>query len=206
MPASRSDSEANQLISRKEISAQLSSITTEMPAGSYFITQFETSFAALSNAVETVEFMQEKDGQWRAISYLIRPRTAEQTAARQWLAGIDAGNYAESWMEAAELFQVAITQDNWVSAMKGIRAPLGKMQIRTVDSAVTETRMPGAPAQRPRPRFGHGAEAPGEPWPLLGCYHPSQQNTFTGRLTEPMIDAVLERAFEISAGGPPDRR
>jgi len=57
---------------------------------------------------------------------------------------------------------------------------------------------PGALAPRPRPRFAHGAEAPGEPWPLLGCYHPSQQNTFTGRLTERMIDEVLERARELA--------
>ncbi len=52
---------------------------------------------------------------------------------------------------------------------------------------------------RPKPRFGHGAEAPGEPYTLLGCYHPSQQNTFTGKLTEPMIDAVLLRARELAA-------
>jgi uracil-DNA glycosylase family 4 len=55
---------------------------------------------------------------------------------------------------------------------------------------------------RPRPRFGHGAEhaEPGKPL-LLGCFHPSQQNTFTGKLTEPMIDAVFGRARELATDG-----
>jgi uracil-DNA glycosylase family 4 len=57
---------------------------------------------------------------------------------------------------------------------------------------------PGAPVPRPRPRFAHGAELAGERYTLLGCYHPSQQNTFTGRLTEPMIDAVLLRARKLA--------
>jgi uracil-DNA glycosylase family 4 len=57
---------------------------------------------------------------------------------------------------------------------------------------------PGARPLRPKPRFGHGAELAGEHYALLGCYHPSQQNTFTGRLTEPMIDAVLQRARELA--------
>ena len=56
----------------------------------------------------------------------------------------------------------------------------------------------GQPAPRPRPRFGHGVELPGDRWSLIGCFHPSQQNTFTGRLTEPMIDAVMLRARELA--------
>ena len=49
----------------------------------------------------------------------------------------------------------------------------------------------------PKPRFGHGAEAIVGPYTLLGTYHPSQQNTFTGRLTAPMFEAVLGRAREF---------
>jgi uracil-DNA glycosylase len=66
------------------------------------------------------------------------------------------------------------------------------------DAALRARATLDVPTPRPKPRFGHGAEVAGERWPLLGCYHPSQQNTFTGRLTEEMIDQVMARAREIA--------
>jgi uracil-DNA glycosylase family 4 len=68
------------------------------------------------------------------------------------------------------------------------------------DAALRGLTALGEPRVRPRPKFGHGASAEIGRFTLLGCFHPSQQNTFTGKLTEPMIDEVLGRAKELAGG------
>jgi uracil-DNA glycosylase family 4 len=65
------------------------------------------------------------------------------------------------------------------------------------DAATTE------PRRTAQPKFGHGHEMPLGDVTLLGCYHPSQQNTFTGRLTAAMLDAVMSRAVELIAARRP---
>jgi len=77
------------------------------------------------------------------------------------------------------------------------------------DGALRALAALGNPA-RPKPRFGHGAGAAVGPFSLLGSFHPSQQNTFTGKLTPDMLDAVFTRARDLAtrpggrARGPSD--
>ncbi len=80
-------------------------------------------------------------------------------------------------------------------------ALLGDVRVILVLGQFAYQVIAGELALRPRPKFGHGVEAVSPDGRVVLCsYHPSQQNTFTGTLTEPMFDAVFARALELVKG------
>jgi len=66
------------------------------------------------------------------------------------------------------------------------------------DGALRAVALVGHAIPRPRPKFGHRAEADVGPYRLLGCFHTSQQNTFTGKLSSEMMEDVFRRAMELA--------
>ena len=87
--------------------------------------------------------------------------------------------------------------ETWRSRRRRLRSMLALGSIGW-DAALAQRPPSRWPVPRPKPRFGHGAEAvlspaTGRPVRLVGSYHVSQQNTFTGKLTEAMLDEVIAR-------------
>jgi len=78
-------------------------------------------------------------------------------------------------------------------------ALLGDLHVFVALGAYAFQAIAGLLSLRPRPAFGHGAEVALPDGRFIVCsYHPSQQNTFTGKLTQPMFDAVFARAVELA--------
>lgn len=74
-----------------------------------------------------------------------KPEALAQQAADSWLALVDSGKYANSWDESAQAFKAAVTKDQWQTALKTTRDPLGKLLSRKVKSATYTKTLPGAP-------------------------------------------------------------
>ena len=70
---------------------------------------------------------------------------AAVSAAEKWLATIDAGKYAASWNESAEIFRNAVKSEQWEQSLKAVRKPLGKLLSRKVQTKVYKTSLAGAP-------------------------------------------------------------
>jgi uracil-DNA glycosylase family 4 len=103
-----------------------------------------------------------------------KPLPAERDACAPWLAR------ELSWVLPSVRAVVCLGSFGWQAFFD---------QLRSLDLWSART-----------PRFGHGAEVAVGALSVLGCFHVSQQNTFTGRLTEPMLDAVFARAVDLAAG------
>jgi hypothetical protein len=74
-----------------------------------------------------------------------KPEEIAQKSAEQWLALVDAGNYAESWKTAAGYFQTAVSQDQWEHTIVAVRKPLGDLVSRKLKSAQYTKSLPGVP-------------------------------------------------------------
>ena len=108
-------------------------------------------------------------------------------AAREPALAEERANCAE-WLER----EVALLPDIHVVVCLGGFAWESALRLRAVLGGARAA--PEAQVRACRARRRH-------PWPLLGCFHPSQQNTFTGKLTPDMMDAVFTQARELAWGG-----
>ena len=92
------------------------------------------------------------------------PEKAAQAAAEKWLAMVDGGKFAESWAAAADYFRGAVTKDQWVAQLGGVRKPLGEVKSRVFQQAKSTKTAPGAPDGEYmiltfKTAFAHKAEA-----------------------------------------------
>ena len=74
-----------------------------------------------------------------------KPEELAEQSAESWLALVDSGNSAQSWEEAASIFKAAVTEEQWKSALRASRDPLGKLTSRKLKSARYTKTLPGAP-------------------------------------------------------------
>jgi beta-lactamase regulating signal transducer with metallopeptidase domain len=137
------------VVSRTLRSAAYKTSMPGAPDGEYVVVESETAFENAASTIETGTLKKEKDGEWRAIGYFVRPNvdtSAAEKALGDWLAMVDAEKYGPSWEAASADFRAAVTRADWERALQAARSPLGAVISRRTQSAMAHDNLPGAPA------------------------------------------------------------
>ncbi len=145
-------------------------------------------------------FTGDRSGDWlyRAMHKAGFATQAESVSATDGL------NLVDAWVSSAvrcappDNKPTNVERDTCVTYLKRERELLGNVKVVVCLGSFAYEAVCREWNIKPRPKFGHGVEAVAPDGTVVICsFHPSQQNTFTGKLTEPMIDAVFSRAKEV---------
>jgi uracil-DNA glycosylase family 4 len=145
-------------------------------------------------------FTGDRSGDWlyRAMHKAGFATQAESVSATDGL------NLVDAWVSSAvrcappDNKPTNVERDTCVTYLKRERELLGNVKVVVCLGSYAYEAVCREWNIKPRPKFGHGVEAVAPDGTVVICsFHPSQQNTFTGKLTEPMIDAVFSRAKEV---------
>ena len=138
------------VISREPGELQRFDKLPDTTGGPHLVIKFTTRFEHAGPSIETLRLTRETDGTWRASSYFAKlhatPAPSEFTRHTEtWLHLIDDGRYSESWASASSHFKKAASESQWETALKSVRAPLGKVLERHLTSSQQLEKIPNAP-------------------------------------------------------------
>lgn len=134
------------LRSRSSLMTTITANLERAPDGTYAIVDYKASYEKLDDAVERGTLRLD-DGKWRVVGYLVRPKGGDASQAEkaltEWLALVDAKEYAKSWDEAAPDFRAQIARGDWSQTVRSARAPYGGLLTRVVMGSSEQGALPG---------------------------------------------------------------
>jgi beta-lactamase regulating signal transducer with metallopeptidase domain len=141
--------------SREPLTKSVSGTLPGAPDGWYAVFQYKTVFEKAPDTIETFSLKLDtvdgerwaQNGVWRVIGHSVRPNVSDpavQRALQDWLALVDAKDYAKSWDEAAPDFRSLIARGDWAQAVRAARGAYGALVTRNITTAVEQGQLPGA--------------------------------------------------------------
>jgi hypothetical protein len=143
------------LRSREPQTKSISGTLPGVPDGWYAVFQYKSVFEKAPDTVETFTLKLDtvdgqrwtQEGTWRVIGHSVRPNVGDPALHRSlndWLALVDAKEYAKSWDEAAPDFRAQVARGDWSQKVRSARGAYGALQTRTVTGAIEQASLPGA--------------------------------------------------------------